>query len=156
MTASSIPENPELTRRSLIARHSNRLTAGVLFFVSTGVLGLAAWLEPSAAGIGTHRQMGLPPCQFEQMTGLPCATCGCTTSFAHAADGSLIQSFINQPFGAVLAVLTAVASLVTGYALVTNLPLAPIGRVLGSGRVVVLGLGLLLAAWAYKIIVHLG
>src|SRR5690606_33691507 len=52
-----------------------------------GVLGLAPWLTPAAAGHGTHGQLGLPPCGWVLAMGRPCPSCGMTTAFAHAADG---------------------------------------------------------------------
>lgn len=35
-----------------------------------------------AATMATHRQLGLPPCNFVSATGMPCPSCGLTTSFA--------------------------------------------------------------------------
>ena len=32
--------------------------------------------------MGTHQQLGLPPCNFVTLTGYPCPACGMTTSFA--------------------------------------------------------------------------
>lgn len=141
---------------SLFARWHNRLIALPLFLAGSTVLGLAAMLTPRAEGLGTHRQLGLPPCQFEQVTGIPCATCGCTTSFSHAANGSLLDAFITQPFGAVLAVLTAMTVLITGYALVTNMQVMPIIRVATRGKVVVVMLVIMMAAWGYTIAKHVG
>src|SRR6267142_2887950 len=37
-----------------------------------GVLLIAAKLNPSRSGVGSHRQLGLQECQFESRTGLPC------------------------------------------------------------------------------------
>jgi len=138
------------------ARYYNRLIALPLFLAGSTVLGLAAMLTPRAEGIGTHRQLGLPPCQFEQVTGMPCATCGCTTSFSHAANGSLLDAFITQPFGALLAVLTAMTVLITGYALVTDMQVVPILRVVTRGKVIILMLVIMMAAWAYTIAKHVG
>ena len=42
---------------------------------------IAAALSPSNAGHGTHRQLGLPACGWQTNMGLPCPTCGMTTSF---------------------------------------------------------------------------
>jgi len=69
----------------------------------------AARLTPAGTHLGTHRQLGLPPCGFVVMTGLPCPTCGMTTAFSHAARGRLIAAARTQLAGAVLAVLTAMA-----------------------------------------------
>jgi hypothetical protein len=40
----------------------------------------------------THRQLGMPPCTFKHVTGLPCASCGMSTSFALAVRGDLVHS----------------------------------------------------------------
>jgi len=75
----------------------------VLALVPAGaLLTIAARLDPDPAGMGTHRQMGLGPCSFLTWTGWPCPTCGMTTTFSLAADGRLLDAFINQPFGLVL------------------------------------------------------
>lgn len=111
---------------------------------------IAAALSPSDEGLGTHTQMGLPECGFAMVTGYPCATCGCTTSFAHAANGSLLTSFLTQPFGAVLAVALAVMALIAGWSAASGMSLAPLGRVMATKRFVLPWLGLLLVAWAYK------
>jgi hypothetical protein len=58
----------------------------------------------------THRQLGLPPCTFYWVTGLPCPSCGMTTSFSHLAHGSISDSLRANPAGTLLAVgaLTAI------------------------------------------------
>lgn len=132
-----------------------RLPAIITCLACTSLLSLAAWFNPSSEGLGTHTQLGLPPCGFKQTSGLPCPTCGCTTSFALAADGRVIDSLVNQPFGGVLAIFTAVLAIVTGYAAVVGLPLTPLGVFLTQNRVIFSFVGLLLAAWVYKIIVTL-
>ncbi|MEX0655425.1 MAG: DUF2752 domain-containing protein [Phycisphaeraceae bacterium] len=128
-----------------------RAVAGVIFLVSFGLLAVAAYLQPSAAGAGTHQQLGLPPCGFLVSTGLPCATCGMTTSFSHATNGDFVAAFLTQPTGSLLALFTAMTAIVSGYATVTGMSLAPIGRAIWRPRMVVLFVTLLLAGWTYKI-----
>src|SRR5438128_12532473 len=74
------------------------------------VFGLAAWLKPyDAAGqalkMETHRQMGLPPCTFKAMTGLPCPSCGMTTSFALLVRGDVWNSLKANAVGTMLATI---------------------------------------------------
>lgn len=127
-----------------------RLGAAGLALACAAPLVFAVALTPSADGIGTHTQMGLPECGFVLATGLPCATCGCTTAFAHAADGSLLMSLITQPFGAVLAMSLAMMTLVAGWSAVSGMSLAPIGRVMATRGFVFSWIALVLAAWGYK------
>lgn len=127
-----------------------RLGAAGLALACAAPLVFAAALTPSADGIGTHTQVGLPECGFVLATGLPCATCGCTTAFAHAADGALLMSLITQPFGAVLALSLAMMALVAGWSAVSGMSLAPIGRVMATKPFVFSWIALLLAAWGYK------
>src|SRR5689334_15070226 len=72
---------------------------------AAALLVVAARLNPSPKGVGSHRQLGLQECQFEARTGLPCPTCGMTTSFAHFVRGNIIASFWVQPMGTVLALM---------------------------------------------------
>jgi hypothetical protein len=72
------------------------------------VLGIARWLNPydengEARQMGTHRQLGLPPCTFHWVTGLPCPSCGMTTSFSHLAHGDVWNSLRANPMGTMLA-----------------------------------------------------
>lgn len=127
-----------------------RLGALGLALACSGPLLLAAMLTPSAEGIGTHRQMGLPECGFVLATGYPCATCGCTTAFAHAADGSLLSAIITQPFGGLLALALAMMALIAGWSAASGMKLAPLGRVMATRRFVLSWLVLLVVAWGYK------
>lgn len=131
---------------------SRRLIAALVFAASTGVLLVAAFLAPSPQGMGTHMQLGLPACGMKTMTGLPCPTCGMTTAFAHAADGRLLRSFQTQPAGAVLALLTAMLSLISGYALLWGLSLAGLGRLLTRPHWIGGLIALILLAWIWMLI----
>ena len=134
----------------------NRLTALVLFVPCAVVLGVAAWLTPDGAGIGTHTQLGMAACGFVERTGMPCATCGMTTSFAHAADGNLIGAFVTQPAGATLAVMMAMVGLVSAYAVITGVSLLPALRFAWRPRLIVLFGVLVMGAWLYKIVTFEG
>jgi len=54
--------------------------------------GLAWKLEPDTRGFGTHQQLGLPPCSLQVMLGVPCPSCGMTTSFSHYVRGNWIDA----------------------------------------------------------------
>ena len=73
----------------------------------TGVLGLARWLRPDERGYGTHEQLGLPPCAFRLITGVPCPSCGMTTSFAYVVRGRLLAAVLVNPGGCLLAIGSA-------------------------------------------------
>ena len=128
----------------------SRSAAAVVLAASASVLALALWLEPSAEGVGTHTQLGLPSCGFHASTGLPCASCGMTTSFSYAAHGRLLSAFLTQPAGAFLAVLTAAAAVVSAYALTTGMRLRPVVSWMSSPITVAAGAGIVVAAWGYK------
>jgi hypothetical protein len=132
-----------------------RLVGGVVALLCCGVLGLAAYVKPDPHGFGTHGQLGFGPCGVLIMTGYPCPTCGMTTAFAHAVRGQLGRAFLAQPAGLVLAVAVAVGAIVGASTLVSGrwprlrLPLVTPFRMF-FGLLV-----LLLASWAFKIVVGL-
>ena len=130
-----------------------RLTAGFVTAATGTVLGVAAYLKPAEAGVGTHSQLNLPPCSWVINFNLPCPTCGMTTSFAHAADGNLLQSFLTQPAGFILAILTAAAFLISLYVLFTGSTIVSLYARLWGRSVIWLGAVILISAWAYKILV---
>ncbi|MFT3923616.1 MAG: DUF2752 domain-containing protein [Myxococcales bacterium] len=76
---------------------------------SLSVLAAARWLTPSPSGVGTHEQLGLPPCGMLAWLGVPCPACGMTTSFAHLADGDVLAAFRAHPLAPFLFVATCLA-----------------------------------------------
>ena len=83
------------------------LAAGWLA-VLVGGFALARWLTPAAAGLGTHQQLGLPPCTARVLFGVPCPSCGMTTAFAHFTRGEWAASAAANAGGFLLAALCAV------------------------------------------------
>jgi hypothetical protein len=72
-----------------------------------GVFAIAIALNPyrpdgTARLEETHRQMGLPPCSFRVATGMPCPSCGMTTSFALLIRGDLWNSLRANAVGTLL------------------------------------------------------
>lgn len=59
-------------------------------------------IAPDARGVGTHTQLGLPPCPLLALTGLPCPACGLTTCFAHLVRGEFAAAWQCHAFGVVL------------------------------------------------------
>lgn len=133
------------------ASRSDRIFAGLVAVGSLGVLTLASVLTPSASGFGTHEQMGMTACTWAAAFDKPCPTCGMTTAFAHAADGDVLASFAAQPFGAVLALLTATVFWGSLHVAATGSQLGLLaGRMLGSRTLWIAG-AMAIAAWGYKI-----
>jgi hypothetical protein len=86
------------------ASGAERLAWCVLLVGVVLVLGIATRLTPDPRGMGTHEQIPffggtLKPCGFAYVTGIPCPSCGFTTTFALAAHGRLLAAVKNQPFG---------------------------------------------------------
>jgi hypothetical protein len=86
---------------------------GALIALALGlsvVFGIALWLNPyddqgRALTMETHRQMGLPPCTFKDKLGLPCPSCGMTTSFALLVRGDIVNSLRANAVGTLLALV---------------------------------------------------
>ena len=76
--------------------------------------------DGSARRMETHRQLGLPPCSFIVMTGLPCPTCGMTTAFAWMMHGHPLSALIAQPLGAVLCLATIAGALLGAWMAATG------------------------------------
>ena len=65
---------------------------------------VARTLHPSPEGVGTHQQLfNLPPCGFIMFFGLPCPSCGMTTSWSHFTRGNLLEAWQANAGGALLA-----------------------------------------------------
>lgn len=87
------------------------------------VLVIAALLTPSTSGVGTHTQLGLPPCGFLYLTGFPCPGCGLTTAFAHLAHGHVSASVGAHPLGLPLFLLNVMAVFVSAVGAIRAWPL---------------------------------
>lgn len=92
------------------ARPGERVGWATAATVCIIVLCTAAWLTPSATGMGTHEGLGLPPCGFAYTSGMPCPTCGMTTSFSLAVRGRVLAAIVTQPAGFVLFLATGIVA----------------------------------------------
>lgn len=79
--------------------------AGGLLLV---LLAIAVWLPPSQSGLGTHRQLGLPPCTLLDWYGFRCPSCGMTTAWSRLVRGQIVPALRANAGGALLAVAAIV------------------------------------------------
>lgn len=129
-----------------------RVLAGLAAAACLAMLVVASQLRPQGGGHGTHTQLGLPPCTWAESLGKPCMTCGMTTAVAYAAHGELIDSVRTQPFGFLVAVGAAATVWGALHVAVTGSMLASGASGLLTPRVLWGTGGLVLLAWAYKVL----
>lgn len=130
---------------------SQRAPYLLLASAASAVLTIARFLHPSPTGVGTHQQLGLPPCPFLAFTGWPCPACGLTTSFAYAAHLDFRLAFLAQPFGFLLFWLTAASIPLSLYLVCRPVAMDKLLRSRWSNRVIYLLFVLCLLGWAFKI-----
>jgi hypothetical protein len=121
-----------------IVRRANlgeRLCWSAMACVNAGVLAIAQRVAPDASGVGTHLQLGLPPCGFLAFTGLPCPSCGLTTAFAHMVRLNLLDAAHVHPVGVALFMVVVVSLLTCGVAAARGWPLEDTLKRLRLGRV---------------------
>lgn len=129
-----------------------RVLAGVLASLCLAPLLLAAVLNASPDGHGTHEQLGLPRCAWPVAFDAPCPTCGMTTAFAHTLDGDLFKAFLVQPAGMLIAVLTATMFWLSLHVAATGSRLGRIGAGLLRPRALWAVGAVLAASWVYKLL----
>jgi hypothetical protein len=143
-----------------------RLTLGARLLavgVAGGCLAMlvaAVIVRPDPSGVGSHHQLHvgqkhLERCAWLERTGVPCPTCGMTTSFAHFVRGNFVASFYVQPMGFVLAVLTAMTVWGGLYIAFTGRPAHRLLRFVPSRYYLAPLFTLAVLAWAWKIAIHL-
>jgi hypothetical protein len=134
-------------------RRIRRASAGqrrIAALVAFGVFGLfgSLWLLQR---IGFDFGVVFGPCGMKQRTGLPCPTCGMTTSVLAFARGDLLTSFYVQPAGAFLCTLLVVGAFFAFLVAVFGVYFSAFDRLFAEIRIkhVVVGLLIILAAgWA--------
>lgn len=131
------------------ARLSLRLRGAMIAVPCWAILVTACSLTPQASGYGTHEQLGLPTCSFLARTGLPCPTCGVTTSVAAMAHGRLAAALHAQPFGVLLFAAVAFLAVVGTTESVTGWDILSIPR--PSVWWALAGLAGMLACWGAKL-----
>jgi hypothetical protein len=102
---------------------------------------LSSRLRPDPRGLGTHEQLGLPPCTFVVVAGIRCPACGMTTSWAHATRGQFASALRAHVAGTLLAVAAMAGS-------AWALSVAASGKWLGGkpSEVLILTVGVVAAA----------
>lgn len=129
-----------------------RLTALSVFAGCVCLLLLAAWLNPDRRGLGTHEQLGFPPCSFVVLFGYPCPTCGMTTAFAHAVRGELPAALCVQPAGLAAALATMVAACAALSIVLTGEVWRVNWHRVSPGWVVAACVLTILGGWVYKLV----
>lgn len=113
---------------------------------------VALLLKPDPEGLGTHEQVGFPPCGFQTYFGIPGPFCGYTTAFVLEAHGRFLEGFSVQPMGALLfwvfigMVVAVIGGIVKRWNFFSWVEARLINRY-GIG-IILLGVGL---AWGYKL-----
>jgi hypothetical protein len=87
---------------STLSRRS-RFLAAALGAGLFAVLAVASLLPPDPRGLGTHQQLGLPPCTFLTVMGIRCPACGMTTAWANVMHGRPVEALRASASGTLLA-----------------------------------------------------
>ena len=146
-TPASIPRERTTPLRATLGE---RITAAIIAIVSLAVLVTAAYLTPNPQGHATHTQLGMQKCAWVVWFDKPCPTCGMTTSFSHAGEGSWIAAVLTQPMGALLAVLTTMIFWASTHQAVYASRIGSVVQTTLKPKLVIVMLLLAAGAWMYK------
>lgn len=129
----------------------NRVFAMAAAICLLALFAISSRLTPDPAGLGTHQQLGLPPCSMRLIFGIPCPACGMTTSWSFFVRGQFWSSFSASPAGCLLAGVCCVAA-------VTLVRVSITGRPVGRRHQWALVAGLLtvgvvaIVVWGFRVI----
>jgi len=82
-----------------------RIAIACIALVPLTLFIVAGNLNPAEQGLGTHQQLGLPPCSLRLLAGIRCPACGMTTSWSYFARGNWLASMNTNAGGFLLALL---------------------------------------------------
>jgi hypothetical protein len=147
-----VTEPPIRLRKEL-----NGTTRSLLALLGCGLivlLGIAAYLHPDSRHYGTHEQLGLPPCTFFILFGVPCPTCGMTTAWSHLMHGEIGAALRANAGGTLMAI---VAILVVPWSLATAFRGRPCPGMPGENARIWIACALfavILIQWACRLAMH--
>jgi len=124
-----------------------RITATVVFLVVATSFGLA-WL---AATGRFDIDWWLGPCGLKQKYGLPCPTCGMTTSVLAFSQGKIFESFYIQPAAALLCCVLVIVAFLAFFIAVSGVYFNFVKRFFAEVKIkhIILALIVIIAAgWA--------
>jgi hypothetical protein len=128
-----------------------RLPHLLLVAIICGIFVVALQLTPNASDIGTHQQLGLPPCPLYALTDIPCPACGLTTSITHVAHGHLRASLAAHPFGPAIALLFVVMACMSAYGLVRPFRWTDVLMHRWVYRGMLIGIAIYIVAWMLRV-----
>ena len=110
------PTEQSMDDRPRPARRANWWVRGGLLAMAAAmafVFYLATRVKPYGSDgtpmrMASHQTLGLPACRFQDLTGMPCPSCGMTTSFALLVRGDVLNSMRANWVGTGLAVFCLV------------------------------------------------
>lgn len=80
---------------------------GTVIFIATRVQPYAP--DGTPLRMASHQSLGLPPCNFKEAVGVPCPSCGMTTSFGLLVRGDVWNSMKANWVGTLLACFITLA-----------------------------------------------
>ncbi len=96
-------ESDKTTTAAASKRIGLRIIVGFFALIPLTLLIIAGNLNPAERGLGTHQQLGLPPCSLRVLAGIRCPACGMTTSWSYFARGNWLASMSTNAGGFLLA-----------------------------------------------------
>ncbi|MFH1549427.1 MAG: DUF2752 domain-containing protein [Planctomycetota bacterium] len=151
----SFAETAHISRKAGVKSAGDRVIAFTVLILCAGTIVVAACLTPAPNGYGTHTRLHLPPCAFRETTGLPCPSCGLTTSMAYMARFQFGRAFFANPFGCVGFPVVVFIGILGAFSLVSG---ASFSRIMERffGLKVLYGLALLLIlSWGFTLLTTL-
>jgi len=141
--------NQQLNKPKFFSRASfrQRVIAVVVFLVVAASFGLA-WLAATGRfDIGWW----LGPCGLKQRYGLPCPTCGMTTSVLAFSQGKVFEAFYIQPTAALLCCVLVIVAFLAFFIAVSGVYFSFVERFFAEVKIkhIILALIVIVAAgWA--------
>ncbi len=134
---------------SPVSSITDRVMALVVVGAAALLVYILAAVVPDGRGYGTHEALGMEPCGWPIQYGIPCPTCGVTTSACLMVHLSPLQSILVQPFGAYLTLVGLWSAAIAGICLVRRRSFVAWIGFLPYGLIVVIGFVLMFLSWGY-------